>query len=291
MKKIKKIAVLGGDMRQIHIARYYKEKGYEVITAANSLSDDEYPFNKESLSYLLSELDMMILPLPMTRDGITLNAPHSKDIISLDDIFSVTYGVAVIALPETNADIKKMISDDTFLIEYAKSEEFILKNALASAEGALAVSISESDKTIFGSVYAICGYGRIGRILTHMLVALGADVKVFARKSRDRTLAILDGANGFDISEISDNIYDVDVIINTVPAVIMGEKELSHRKKELIIIELASLPGGVCENVCESLGVRLISAHSLPGKFSAYSSAHYIIECICDILKENEVIL
>jgi dipicolinate synthase subunit A len=115
--------------------------------------------------------------------------------------------------------------------------------------------------------------------------------KVFARNSRDRLLASMDGAKGLDISEIPDSISDTDVIINTVPAVIMGEKELLRHKKELIIIELASLPGGVYDNTCRSLGIRLISARSLPGRFSAGSSAHYIIESISDILKESEVIL
>ena len=284
MKKNKKIAVIGGDMRQIHIARYYNEIGYDTVLFANDLSEGKCFRHEGSVYDALSGNFLLILPLPLSRDKKTLNAPFQEKNISLHEIYSLACETPYIALPAKNDMITEYLSKDSRIIEYAVSESFLLKNARATVEGAISIAINETDKTVFDSVYAVTGYGRIGKLLVSALTALGAKVKLFARKKNDRILACAAGAESFDISEIESNIYDADVVINTVPEVIMREKELSAIGENTLIIELASLPGGVDKDIAELLGVRIINAQSLPGKFSPRSSALFIAESISESL-------
>ena len=232
---------------------------------------------------------MAILPLPFSRDKATLNAPLATEIINLSDIYAECSKVPYIAAGLPDSESKSRLSGTSLLIDYATREDFALKNALATVEGTLAIAIREMPITLHGSVCAVTGYGRIGKILVRTLISLGAKVKVFARKNTDRVSAEIDGAVSFDISDISENVYDVDILINTIPSVIIDENVLKSFPKSGIIIELASPPGGVDKHDAVTSGIRLVNAQSLPGKYSPESAATAIYGSIFSALCEEGI--
>ena len=59
-------------------------------------------------------------------------------------------------------------------------------------------------------------------------------------------------------------------------------------KKECLIIDLASNPGGVDRVASKKLGIKTIWALSLPGKVAPLTSAEFIRDTIYNILKEME---
>ncbi len=287
-----RIAVVGGDVRQLYLAKELSARGYDTAVFGMDVQKFESGENfiyAKTLSEAANGALMMILPLPFSRDKITLNAPLSADEIALSDIYAVSKKVPYIAAGIPDDTAVKKLSENSAFIDYAKREEFALANAFATVEGALAIAIREMPITLRGSVCAVTGYGRIGKILVRTLVMLGAKVKVFARKNLDRISAELDGASAYKISEIAQSISDVDLLINTVPSVIIGEEALRALPENAVIIELASSPGGIHGQDAEKLGVRLINAQSLPGKYSPESAAKTILESIFAALSEMEV--
>ena len=129
---------------------------------------------------------VIILPLPVTADGRTLNAPYAEEEIVLDDSFAAlmrhreVYGGQVAKLFSTSEYWNAMDVND-----YFTREDFTVRNAAATAEGAVEIAMREYDRTICGSRCLVAGFGRIGKALAWMLRGLGASVTVSARKPAD----------------------------------------------------------------------------------------------------------
>ena len=291
-EKERKIAVIGGDLRQLFIAEILSERGYAV--SVFGLDVEKNITSKcisvsDTLSEAVEGAVLMILPVPLSRDGISINAPLCERKVALSEIFSVANKVKYIAAGLPDEMSARLLSENSTLIDYAARDEFALKNAYATVEGALAVAFKETSVTLRGSICTVCGYGRIGKVLVGTLISLGASVKVFARKKLDRVSAELEGASSYDICEMKKEIYDADIVFNTVPSVIMDKDVLKMLNKNATVIELASFPGGTDRSAAEALGVKLINAQSLPGKFSPCSAAETIVESIFSALYEMEV--
>lgn len=288
----KKIAVIGGDIRQLYLARELLKKGFLVNIFGidiQKLDENDSLIYAKSLREAVENSLIVILPIPFSRDKSTLNAPLATSVINLSDIYSACSNVPYIAAGLPDSESKSRLSDGSILIDYAVREDFALKNALATVEGALAIAIREMPITLHGSVCAVTGYGRIGKILVKTLVSLGARVKVFARKNTDRISAEIDGGTAFDIDDLAENISDVDILINTVPSIIIKEDVLKSFPKSSILIELASPPGGVDKHDAVIHGIRLVNAQSLPGKYSPESAAKAIYTSIFSALCEEGV--
>jgi dipicolinate synthase subunit A len=99
--------------------------------------------------------------------------------------------------------------------------------------------------TLHGSGALVLGYGRIGKVLSNMLAGIGARVTVEARKCEDLSWIASYGYQGIHISELGKAIGQFDVIFNTIPSMVLDRQILRNVKKNALIIDLASKPGGV----------------------------------------------
>ena len=61
---------------------------------------------------------------------------------------------------------------------------------------------------------------------------------------------------------------------------------LKRIKKDTLIIDLASRPGGVDFSAAKELGLRVIWALSLPGKIAPVTSGAIIKDTVMNIIKE-----
>ena len=59
---------------------------------------------------------------------------------------------------------------------------------------------------------------------------------------------------------------DFEIIINTVPQIIIKEKELKHMKPDVLLIDLASKPGGIESIKAIQMGLKYIWALAIPRK-------------------------
>ena len=174
-------------------------------------------------------------------------------------------------------------------MDYLKDEELILKNAISTGEGALNIAISETPTTIFKSKVLITGFGRVSKATAKIFHGLGADVYIAARRKEAVCEAECIGYTGLDIKKMNDIKSQMDIIINTVPAMVLHREFLKGLKKDALIIDLASKPGGVDFDAARDLNVRVIWALSLPGKIAPISSGKFIYETISFYLNERRV--
>ena len=175
-------------------------------------------------------------------------------------------------------------------IDYSLREEFLIKNAVPTAEGAIEIALRESDITLNGANAAVIGYGRIGKYLSEILSGLNCNVSVVARKESARANAEISGFSTYNFGN-TDVYKNADIVFNTVPTTVIGEDELSVMRPETKIIDLASLPGGVDEKSAKAHNVTIIRALALPGKVAPTTAGKIIFDTVTAILRERGVIL
>lgn len=287
-KEQKSFIFIGGDLRQARLADMLYEDGNSVgaygIDFAAEFKNDITIYT--SLNRAVKSAQYVILPLPYSKDGVNINAPFSDKQIEIQDIVKYIRSDNMVIGGKLDSNITDALDKKNIkyydVMEY---EELAVYNSIPTAEGALQIAMEETDRTIHNSRCLIIGFGRIGEILAKILMALGAEITVSARKIKDFSWMFVYGYNQIKTSEIAKNINKFDIIFNTVPAEVINEAVLRKVKKDALIIDLASAPGGVDFDAAKKLPVKMISALSLPGKVAPASAGEYLKKTIYNILE------
>ena len=117
---------------------------------------------------------------------MTLNAPYAATELLLDrEFFEMLKGKKVFCGMKNTLLKAGDYFKELTLLDYSKREEFAVRNAVPTAEGALEIAMGEYDGMIAGSRCLVTGFGRIGKVLSGMLKGMGARVTVSARKPED----------------------------------------------------------------------------------------------------------
>jgi len=287
MSTAKNISVIGGDTRQIYTALYLSEKKYNVSVFGFEHSTKVKELKQSSSLQEAMKNEIIILPLPVTKNKKVLNTAFAKNNILLEDIIKLTTESHKIFLGMAQKNILREFQGKGAVCEdYFEKEEFTLKNALLTSEGILSVLLEKIPSTIFGMNIAITGYGRIAKYTAQKLKQLGAEVSIFARN----TVALTKAENsGLKAHRLSDLIYyanTFDCIINTVPALIISDDIIKHTKTDVFLVETASAPYGIDFIAAENSGRALHKAFSLPGKTAPKTAGIIIAQTIEQLLKE-----
>ncbi|MBQ7203738.1 MAG: hypothetical protein IJS03_06965 [Eubacterium sp.] len=171
------------------------------------------------------------------------------------------------------------------VFDYTKDEEFVIKNAALTAEGAISLAISESDITLINSRVLITGFGRIGKTLLRYTEPFTKDITVCARSDSDRASAENTGAalTKFELLKYNG---DYDFIFNTVPHPVFNEAELKAVNKDAVLIELASFPGGIDRHFAKHYGLKLIDGKALPSRYSKKSAGILVAKAVDKMARE-----
>lgn len=294
---MKKIGILGGDMRQIRLASLFADEGYETaVWGFRKIMDDAQV--KEMLSKCVRcadwestvrASDAVILPLPVSLDGVRLNCPFAGvdyDIRLTAIAEKCSLGTMLLGgrIPPLAVRLAQERGIDVH--DYYEREALQIKNAVPTAEGALAIAINELPIVLQNCRALVTGYGRVARSLAVRLRLLGATVYAAARSKRDLALAESDGCIPIRLDAYKNEPVTADVIFNTVPAMIFDRELQGKLPKKTLIIELASGNSGV--DMKSGSGIRTISAQGLPGKLSPYTAGEIIFDGVKEIFSENK---
>ena len=154
---------------------------------------------------------------------------------------------------------------------YARREEYQIANARLTAEGAVALLRPETG--LSGAHILLLGYGRIARLLARELQKAGALVTAAARSGEQRAWAEAEGIEALPLDALSGALDRFDVIIGTIPAPVLTEPLLALVRKDALLLELASAPGGIDAAAAHERGLRYIRAPGLPAKYAPERAA------------------
>lgn len=284
---IKKISIIGGDLRIVKLSEMLLNEGAEVFTYGMENAEEQFePKKCETLDEATENADVILGPLPFSSDSKTINAPFSKEKIFIEDLINRIKGKILIA-GSIKANVYEIAKKNNVeIIDLMKREELCVLNAISTAEGTIKIAIEETSKTLHGSNILIMGFGRIGKVLAKMLDGLGANVSCEARKNTDLAWIKAYGYEPISLDNLGYKLEKFDIIINTIPYIVLNEEKLNKVKKDSLIIDLASNPGGVDRNVVKQKNIKFIWALSLPGKIAPVTSAEFIKETLYNIFNE-----
>ena len=278
----KTVCVLGGDLRQKTVAGLLEEEGFKVLSVA--AEGAERPIDD------VKKAQILILPIPASSDGHTLNAPFAKGKILLSDITErIDKNCLVLGAKLPKAAEDGLKSRGIAYIDYFEREELIIQHAIPTAEGVIEIALSEMPITLFESRSLVVGYGRVGKVIAEKLAAMGSRVCVSARKCSDFAWIREKGFMAVHTDKIAEEAQGFDLVVNTVPAAVLTENALKNIRDDALILDVASKPGGVDFDAAKRLGKNVIWALSLPGKTAPITSGKIIKETVMNILSETGV--
>lgn len=286
MTDIKSFGIIGGDKRQLFLAKAIYDSGYAVMLGGFDRLRSTGNLVLGDIKAVAAKCDVLILPVPSVRADGSINTPFSDECTVLDDEL---IGI-LIKKPVFIAMKDKFLKaypqfEKAEIFDYAAKDEFAILNALPTAEGAVEVAMNKFEGTIAGSRCLITGYGRIGKVLAEMLKNLKAEVTVSARKPSDMAFAQAFGYDEINTNKMSD-VRNFDLVFNTVPSMIFNRELLLNTDKNTIIIDLASLPGGVDFEAAHILGIDTVRALALPGKCAPKTAGEIIKKTVFNTIEE-----
>lgn len=286
--KSSRYLIIGGDDRLVELAEIFERNGMNISTYGMDKVEIKNVENYLSLDAALENSDIVVCPIPFSKDVHKVNSKYSSVDIEIEELFKKLEPGKKLILGAINNYSKELAKKYGIeYVDYHKDEGYQILNTIPTAEGALAIIINETRETLFRSKILVLGYGRIGRLLSEYLKNLNAEVYVEARKDSDLTWINARGMKAVPIEELPLYLGEMNTIVNTVPAMMLDCGKLDLVKKDVFILDVASTPGGIDFSYAAEKGIKTVHALGIPGKIACHSAAVYIYDTIQKILSDS----
>lgn len=288
MNETRNFWVVGGDLRQAHLAQLLAADGHEVHIYALEQGSHAAPLAVcERTPEAMELAQCVIFPLPAVCAPGQLNTPLSDREHPLSSLLPHLRPTQLLCGGKCDPNTALFLHrNGLYLHDYFAREELVVANAVPTAEGAVQIAMEELPVTLHSASVLVLGFGRVGTLTAHRFGALGARVSVAARSCAQRAWAKAFGFSAVPLQPLSEQLGNFDLVINTIPVTLLGEAELTGLHADTLIIDLASKPGGVDMEAASRLGKRVVWALSLPGKVAPLTAAGCLRDTIYNILQE-----
>lgn len=285
------IAVIGGDARQLEVIRKLTELDARLSMIGFDQLDHGFTgAQKEQIDEMdFSDVDAIILPVPGTNtEGEVETIFSNEKIVVTEDILNQTPTHCTIFSGISNEYLTNCCKNtEKKLVKLFERDDVAIYNSVPTVEGTIMMVIQHTDITIHGSSVMILGLGRVGMSVARTFAALGANVKVGARKTEHIARIHEMGLIPFHLDELEEESQDIDVCINTIPVEVVTASVIAKMKPHTLIIDLASKPGGTNFRYAEKRGIKALLAPGLPGIVAPKSAGKILANVLAKLLKED----
>ncbi|MEH7222611.1 dipicolinic acid synthetase subunit A [Bacillus sp. JJ1566] len=290
------VAIIGGDARQLEVIRKLIELDARLsLIGFDQLDHGFTGASKERLDEIdFRDIDAIILPVSGTNSEGEVETIFSNETVVLtEEILSQTPEHCVVYSGISNSYLDGIINaTNRNLVRLFERDDVAIYNSIPTVEGTIMMVIQHTDITIHNSNVAVLGLGRVGMSVARSFAALGAHVKVGARKTEHIARISEMGLTPFQLSNLSEEIKDIDVCINTVPKLIVTANVISKMPAHTLIVDLASKPGGTDFRYAEKRGIKALLAPGLPGivapKTAGQIVANVLSQLLLELLQQRE---
>ncbi|MCL2847155.1 MAG: hypothetical protein FWE13_00175 [Firmicutes bacterium] len=240
----------------------------------------EYIYSSlENLGYKVFAMDENFdLEVIQNFKFVYLYAPRVK--LSLEHTEQILPNSIVFCLGMRSEIKEKLANNGIAVKKYFDDELFALNNAYLTALGTRMILEDNLIKPISNCSALVLGGGRVGRSVCKMLEKYKTSVTVATKDTIE--FALLQGMCGrvVQFKNFDADLSDYDVIINTVPAVVLKQKHLKKCNKNCFILDLASMPGGVDFVIAKKLGLQVEHALGVPGRFLPIEASQIMLSSV-----------
>lgn len=284
------IAIIGGDIRQIYMAQLFRSCGFSVTTYGLSHPMiQEICSQSRSMKEAVCDSHILVSAIPFSKDGITIPSVTSSSDMKVDSFLEYiqTHQILFAGMLSQKA-VTSLKSRDIPFYDFMKEDSVAIRNGIATAEGTIMEAIRKSPGNLHNSRCLVIGFGRCGSILAGKLHGLNAHVTVAARKEEALAHAESCGFSSCALSGLCSVIGNFDFIFNTVPALVLPRNLLCHVSREAVIIDIASLPGGLDYDAAKELEINATLFLGIPGKVAPKASASILTDYVICKMKDRK---
>ncbi|GGI14128.1 dipicolinic acid synthetase subunit A [Gottfriedia solisilvae] len=285
------IAVLGGDARQLEVIRKLTELDAKVTLIGFEQLDSGFTSASKELiaDASFEDLDAILLPVPGTNiEGVVDTIFSNEKVVLTKEILDSTPEHCTIYSGISNSYLDGIIAaSNRKLVKLFERDDVAIYNSIPTVEGTIMMVIQHTEYTIHNSKVAVLGLGRTGMSVARTFHSLGAKVKVGARRSEHIARIVEMGLEAFEFKNIEESLKDVDVVINTVPTLIVTASVISKLQPHALIIDLASKPGGTDFRYAEKRGIKALLAPGLPGIVAPKTAGQIIGNVLTQLLRDD----
>lgn len=291
MLKGMKIAVIGGDARQLEIVRKLTEQ--QAILSLIGFEQLDHAFNgatKEKIDNVdFSKIDAIILPVKGTDLNGQVDTIFSNEKVFLTkEILEKTPEHCTVYSGITNEYLNLLIKEtNRQLIQLFNRDDVAILNSIPTVEGTIMMAIQHTDTTIHGSKVIVLGLGRVGMSVARTFHALGAKVKVAANQSEHIARIIEMGLTPVHLDDLQIAVEDIDICINTIPHLVVTSDVIEKMPLHTLVLDLASKPGGTDFQYAEKRGVKALLAPSLPGIVAPKTAGNILADVLAQLLADQ----
>lgn len=289
----RKLLFVGGDARMVEvIARVTELDASATLIGFDNLTQTFTDTISTALRFEpFEEVDALVLPIAGTDESGHVDSCFCEHPIALTEGHFAAMRRGSMVFSGIAGPWLRGVCDahQLRLIPLMALDEVAILNSIPTAEGAVALAMEHTTVTIHGSKSVVLGFGRCGQTLAHTLHALGANVRVVARDGTQLARAAALGVIPLELQQLDHAVGDAEIVFNTIPHQILTAKVLSGMRRDAVIIDIASKPGGTDFRYTERHGIKALLAPSLPGLVAPQTAGRIIADSVCHILAEVRV--
>lgn len=276
-------AVIGGDLRQLYLVKELAAQNCKVCHFALCQPTQSFclPENMadacDSFEDALENSECILCPMPLSKDGISLNQTAQEETISINQMLMRLKKGQIFFAGGISRNFRLTAQKKGVrVVDFMQDVTLAHFNSIATAEGVICEAIKNSSINLHNSRCAVLGYGKCGRTIAAYLKRMFCFVTVASSDETERAQAALFADHAMDLETFQGQIDTYDFIFNTIPAMVLTRESLSHVNSTAMILDIASFPGGVDFEAAKELSVPALSCLSLPGRYAPASSARAI---------------
>ena len=287
-----KFSVIGGDLRLSNLAILLRDDDniVSVYAMENSkeIMEDGRIEKCNNLHTVIKKSDIIIGSIPFLKSNGEMYTTFSEERITVQDLVSENNKDKVFIAGNISEKARETLEKSYGkVIDIMKIEELIILNTIATAEGAIYVAIKNTDTILHGSKILVLGFGRVGKVVASKFHELSCKVTCAARKETDLAWIKALGYEAININKLREDLKQYDIIINTVPKMIIDKNEMKYMHPNVLLIDLASTPGGINIEDAQEMNLKFVWALALPGKVAPLTSAKFIKDTIYNTLSRD----
>lgn len=281
-----RFAVLGGDRREREAARYLWERGASLhLWGLGWEGEDPRVRVFSEAAGALEGVQAVLAPV---KGLDARNALYGTGdlVLTSRDLEALNPGTPFFigrANPWLRGEAKKT---GFRLIELLERDDFAIYNSIPTAEGAIEKAMAESDICLFGSRCFVLGFGRTGQTIARALAGLGARVTAVSRDRGELARAYTLGYEALPLSRLAAHLEQAEFIFNTVPALVLTREKLSLTRPEVVIVDIASSPGGTDFAAARELDRKAFLVPGLPAKVAPRTAGRLLGRVVLELAEE-----
>lgn len=262
--------IIGGDERNLILNDLLLENGF----ISKIYKEDNEPFEIQHYKYIITGI-------PISKNGVDVYSKILNINLTVSELIANLENNQVLFSSQIDS---KLIENCPFKYEnILKNESFLIKNAISTSEGVIFLIMKHLSVDINDSKILITGYGRIGRNTARLLRSFTNDVYVVCKSDESRAKCKRDNINIISLER--DFLGNFDIVVNTVPELIINSEIIERFSNNTMFIEVASKPYGIDKKYCEVNNKKYLLASGIPSWYSTTTSSNNIYDMIINSLR------